>query len=40
MESSYVYILTNKLHTVLYVGVTAQIKNQTNPSDKSFHNEF
>ncbi|MEI3555206.1 MAG: GIY-YIG nuclease family protein [Alistipes senegalensis] len=22
MESGYVYILTNKLHTVLYVGVT------------------
>ena len=25
MESSYVYILTNKLHTVLYVGVTTSI---------------
>ena len=22
------------------VAITAQIKNQTNPSDKSFHNEF
>ena len=21
-------------------GITAQIKNQTNPSDKSFHNQF
>ena len=25
MESSYVYILTNKLHTVLYVGVTTSL---------------
>lgn len=25
MESGYVYILTNKLHTVLYVGVTTSL---------------
>lgn len=25
MESSYVYILTNKLHAVLYVGVTTSL---------------
>ena len=25
---------------LLRCGITAQIKNQTNPSDKSFHNEF
>ena len=31
------YVIAIRL---LRCGITAQIKNQTNPSDKSFHNEF
>lgn len=38
------YVLARSAATrqsrLLRCGITAQIKNQTNPSDKSFHNEF
>ena len=40
MESSYVYILTNKLHTVLYVGVTTSLSRRYNVHKLIYAEEY
>ena len=40
MKSYYVYILTNKLHTVLYVGITDNLNRRTAEHTNALHQGF